>query len=255
MQKRATFLKDASGFTLIELALVLAILGVIAGFSLPLLSHVKNLERKRVTLQHQELVLTALGAYVARHYQLPCPADPLLQNGLSRLSCNDVRQNQSFGLVPFRTLGIPEQNAKDGFGHVMHYAVHPALTEKNAYCRDVCENGTQPPVFLVLDERGQSVVDLSEKVAIAALILSEGEAYKRPVSPQEIENMAPSLKFHSRPFAQNVQQPFRHSLTWASRDILITYYGQSSCVKSPLPVEQEQSHPRDLLSEPDPLFY
>lgn len=252
-----SFLKSTDGFTLAELALVLAIIGVIAGLSLPLLTHFKDQERKQTTLKRQEFVLTALGTYVARHHQLPCPTNPQTvgkQQGIARLSCNDRNQASSFGMIPFRTLGISEAVTKDAYGHPMYYAVNPTLTAKDSYCMDQSPDHDSPSTLIVFDETGHAVIDQQEKVPIAVVLVSEGEAYHKPISRQEIENTTPTLRFYTSPYAQNTQHPFRHFVTWASRDMLIRYYGHSTCTKAPLKPEAQPQQAFDIMNEPDPLF-
>jgi prepilin-type N-terminal cleavage/methylation domain-containing protein len=246
-------LNDSDGFTLVELAIVLAIFGIIAGLSLPLMTHFKDLGRKQITFKHQEIVLTALGTYVARHHQLPCPSDVHIA-GMARLSCNDRTQTHAFGLIPFRTLGIPEDKTKDAYGHPMHYAVNPALTSKDSYCMNFTTSEGMESTLTVSDESGQPVIDHREKVPIAVVLISEGDAYKKPSSPQEIENMTPNLKFYSLPYSQNPSQFFRHFMSWASRDMLISYYGHSTCTKANLRPETQSQQARDIMNEPDPLF-
>jgi hypothetical protein len=236
---------------LAELAIVLAIIGIIAGLSLPLITHFKNQERKQVTLKHQEIILTALGTYVARHHQLPCPSDQKA-NGMARLSCNDRSQISAVGLIPFRTLGIAEDKTKDAYGHPMHYAVNPTLTGKDSYCIVIREDLTND--LNVYDESGKPVIDHQEKVPMAVVLISEGDAYQRPSSQHEIENVTPSLKFYAHPYAQNPAQPFRHFVSWASRDMLISYYGHSTCAKANLRPEQSHQQACDIMNDPDPLF-
>jgi prepilin-type N-terminal cleavage/methylation domain-containing protein len=255
----SAFLKDTYGFTLVEMAIVLAILGIIIGLSLPLLTHFKDQERKQITLKHQELVLTALGTYVARHHQLPCPADQDqdtlgTSSGMARLSCNDFTQSNAFGFIPFRTLGIPEAKTKDAFGHPMYYAVNPALTNKDSYCMNQTPTDDPLSTLTVVDESGQQVIDHQENVPLAVVLVSEGEAYKKPTSLEEIENVTPNLKFYSRPYSQNPDGPFRHFIIWANRDMLMSYYGHSTCTKSTLRPESQSMQPRDIMNEPDPLF-
>src|SRR4051812_12076368 len=65
-----------AGFSLLELAIVLVILGIVGGLSLPLLKGRLNRDAIVKTREHQEYALNAIAAFVEKNLRFPCPADP-----------------------------------------------------------------------------------------------------------------------------------------------------------------------------------
>lgn len=131
MKQRVSFSSSSeSGFSLLELAIVLLILGTIAGFGIPLLTaHMTRMAITK-TRAHQDYVVDALAMYVEKHRRLPCPAASHIQGmnfGIAQESC---RMEKAQGIVPFKTLGISESYARDGFKRFMTYVVEPELAKK-----------------------------------------------------------------------------------------------------------------------------
>ena len=120
-----------AGFSLLELAIVLVILGIIGGMSLPLLTAQINRTAIVKTRSHQDYALNAIAAYVEKNRKFPCPADPHLMDpeyGLAQVQC---RNQKAKGILPFKTLGISEAYARDGFKRLMTYVVEPELAKKD----------------------------------------------------------------------------------------------------------------------------
>lgn len=71
----------------------------------------------------------ALASFVAQHRRLPCPADGRMVSssanvGLELASC----AAQAHGVLPWVTLGLSEDEARDPWGARLTYRVDPALT-------------------------------------------------------------------------------------------------------------------------------
>lgn len=112
--------RKLAAFALLELAIALAVLGIITSLSFPLLTSYCKQKSLQVTQKHQIQIAQALSAYVAANRRLPCPCDDP-QSGIEKENC-DV------GLVPFKTIGLSEKIAKDGNHNWFTYLVHPGLT-------------------------------------------------------------------------------------------------------------------------------
>ena len=79
------------------------------------------------TAERLELVVRGLTDFAILHKRLPCPAPGGDRTGIeARLDggCDD----QSGGVVPWRTLAIAETNARDRWGHAFSYRVADSLT-------------------------------------------------------------------------------------------------------------------------------
>lgn len=211
-----------------EMAIVLSIMGVLIGFGLPALIAQKSQDRLSITRKNQDIVLHALGAYCQREIAIPCPS-PTPSEGLARLDCGHSNLSKCYGYIPYRSLGIPEHVTKDGFGHPMRYAIQPGLIGPKQFCVEKKGELHAPTQLALMDEKRQIVVSPQGHDLIAALLLSEGEAYQKPVSSEEKDNMSANLTFHIKALSTNPEKPFRHIIAWSSRDNLIGYYGQSSC--------------------------
>ncbi len=233
------------GFSLVELAIVLTILGLIAGFSVPLLTETVNSKKWQRGDRQMEEVITALASYVVRHHHLPCPADPSVQGserGIALETCD--RGPVKGGLVPYKTLGLPESITQDGFKRPFSYYVDPALTAKEfgslqAFCKDSKEHLT------ILGDRDQ-VLSRNSKNPVAFALVGHGETGegaftneggRRPfssLSASERTNSEDSALIYDLPYSKNTEHPFRQQIKWVTRDHLLSYYA-----KCPCPVDQE----------------
>ncbi len=139
----------ARGFTLVELAVVITVVGLLSvaaiGFAIPAIKTARVLETQNKIAGIQ----TALRSYAMTNYRLPCPANPdrtptgnpAPNNppwGFERGSgpSGDVIPNNgcgnlpnNVGVVPFETLGLSEDDVKDGWGNMISYHVSNAFTQ------------------------------------------------------------------------------------------------------------------------------
>lgn len=235
---------NQSGFSLLEMTIVLAIMGVLSGLALPFLSQHMERIRHQTTKEHQKEIMDSIEIYFSNMQSLPCPADPV-SKGKARPICQTTSQ-EAIGIIPYRTLGLPESVARDGFGYYMTYAVHPDLTKHGA--GDAHQSFADPkmPKLIITDESGDSVlVDTpdqnSEKGSIdviAYVLVSHGPggngAYtgKRrpkkitltPTSNDEKENNNGDLKFRTKQYSTNPENLFRHKLVWRTQKKLYRTY-------------------------------
>lgn len=124
--------RNISGFTLVEMAIVLAIIGL-AGFAIVnAYTTLRVKTQKSLTSVHLNLIQDALGAYAERNFRLPCPLranyavaalEPYGYEAGSGVNGGTIPANCPTleGMVPFKTLGLSEDIIKDGYGFPFTY--------------------------------------------------------------------------------------------------------------------------------------
>jgi len=126
-QKNPHLPQQQAGFTLVEIAIVLLIVGLMIGGMIAPLS--SQLEQKRVaeTLRIMDESKEALFGFALRNGYLPCPA----------ISAQDGREDRAgsqcakrYGYLPWATLGT---SRLDGWGRLMGYSVTPAFADSASF--------------------------------------------------------------------------------------------------------------------------
>ncbi len=251
-----------SGFSLIEVAIVLTIIGIVIGYALPTFLKYRQYAQFQATKKHQELILYSLASHLLVSRQIPCPADPAATDnsfGIARLMCT-APANKLIGIVPFRTLGIPEALAKDGFGRYFTYAIDPevcnesfgfdAQDDNGAFNKHYCtrKGGIGSNRLIVKNEHGLSVfaqgyenhTERADDFVVAILVshgpvgggafLKGGVRLKGgSLSLDEQANADSTLGFVDRPYSISNENPFHHIIKWVSHKNLAGLYGRSPC--------------------------
>jgi len=148
------------GFTLIEIAIILVILGLLAGMTIPLLSELTKHQHYKSTQKDLDEIKTALAGFAGMYWRLPY-AD----------SDNDGLENtgQVSGYLPYITLGL---GAVDSWRNRYYYDVNSRLvttTNQSTFCtalQNIGANekprlafsagGTPAPQALVVISRGEN---------------------------------------------------------------------------------------------------
>jgi prepilin-type N-terminal cleavage/methylation domain-containing protein len=135
--------KDLSGFTLIELAIVITIVGVLTVPALYAYGKKTEAEKRAETKERMRDVRKAMAQYYAIHAKYPCPGPAVMPNqdydfyldcwldgqDLVKAGNRGVKifkdQGRTIieGALPYRHLNIPEYMAKDAWGNFFTYAV------------------------------------------------------------------------------------------------------------------------------------
>lgn len=117
--------KQPSGFTLVEIAIVLLILGLLLGGMLMPLS--KQMEQRRIEQTQKSLdeINQALMGFAIANGYLPCPADPTVASGAAgagqaRARTASACTGGNHGVLPWATLGV---NETDAWGNRYTYRV------------------------------------------------------------------------------------------------------------------------------------
>lgn len=116
-----------SGFSLIELAIVLTILGIVISMSIEFVGPYMENQRRKETLAKLDTIEQALVLFAAQNRRLPCPANGAVpvddaNAGIEqRTAATGACTAQQTGVVPWRTLGLPTDTAIDGWSTMFLY--------------------------------------------------------------------------------------------------------------------------------------
>lgn len=141
------------GFTLIEIAVVIVVLSLLLAMIAGIATAMIGQQRREATRQRLTGVETALALFVSQNRRLPCPADGRIAS--TAAGAGDEARNsltgacqiggaanvQTHGVVPWRTLGLAEQDATDGWGNRLTFRVAPELTLNGAMDYTACDPG------------------------------------------------------------------------------------------------------------------
>ncbi len=118
--KKQFFNRNQIGFSLIELAIVIMIMGTLMTFGIKLATSFQNKSSFSSTANRQSQIKEALIAYLARNGKLPCPASPT-GTGNENLTGTACASNP--GIIPYNTLALPKEAATDDWERFFTYAV------------------------------------------------------------------------------------------------------------------------------------
>lgn len=119
--------KSVHGFTLIEVAIVVAIMTILLTLGLSLMNAQLSSTAYTATKKRQEAVKDALIAYLGANRRLPCPYVPVAGtevNGQASAQSGIPLACPAFGIVPFDTLGLSRDFGEDGWGNFFSYRVY-----------------------------------------------------------------------------------------------------------------------------------
>lgn len=232
-----------AGFSLVEVMISLIILGLIGGLGLATLTGYQGAEKLRKTKENQEKILSLLAARVISTGSLPLPADPSAQGpDRGHATPVTVRGGHALGLVPFKTLGIPENLVRDGYGRPFTYGVHGGLTDQNRppalrvnldYYVSV-----RTPVLQILNGQDMPLTRPQEVVAVALVshgklgygaFDASGTRARHAVSKGRHEdiNADDTAVFIDRPLSELREDYHDDVVIWATRDTLLALHGKA----------------------------
>ncbi|MCE2950835.1 MAG: type II secretion system protein [Alphaproteobacteria bacterium] len=219
------FLGDDAGFSLLELSVALAVMGIVAASGLSLMGARVSAVQQKVTRDHQTFLLKSLANYLLSQGKLPCPSQDL--KGYAKKTCKNP--SEAVGYVPFETLGLTSKIAQDGWGKVMRYGVHPQMTERlDAVNEDkteaICKVEEGP---LVIQKDG-AIISPPPSNPFSVVLYSQGSAIGA-LSESERINDAQDLVFVEKDYITHKEHPHRHLLVHKTRNDLLGHYAGFSC--------------------------
>jgi type II secretory pathway pseudopilin PulG len=223
MRRPTPATRSVGGFTLVELAVVLVLLGLVIGMlAIPLSTQVEQ-QRMAETQRHLEQAREALIGFALATGRLPCPALPTLGSSApgagaesrSGGTCGAAVLNG--GVLPWATLGVAET---DAWGNRLTYRAASAFA-------DDADPGLQAS-FLLTDDGNIVVTNGSITIAdtLVAVVVSHGKnglgAYRSDGTQltgavgDELRNTDATLTYVSRTHAPD----FDDQLVWLPPSIL-----------------------------------
>lgn len=164
--------KQQSGFTLIEISIVIVLMAsIISSVAVIFTSQLERIQREE-TLAKIKAIKEALYTYRVAFNELPCPADITLPIGNTHFgvmaankgTCTGGVPAANFsgtgtaqraargGMVPTRTLQLPDDYAFDGWGRRMKYVVTRDLTQEGAF--NIVSGISNDTRMTILNEQG-----------------------------------------------------------------------------------------------------
>lgn len=196
--------KPDQGFTLIEIAVVLAIVALLLGGLLPVMSSQIEQQRRNETRKYMSEVRDALLGYAITNKRLPCPDSN--GDGTAELACTTAASQ--VGTLPYKDLGVTD---KDAYGAVLVYAVTKEFADSatpftlsSVGTLAVCPSAATCPATYLANNA-------------AAVIVSRGANWATASSTDETENTNGDTRFVSRDLVQN---GFDDLVVWLSPNIL-----------------------------------
>jgi prepilin-type N-terminal cleavage/methylation domain-containing protein len=217
MMKHAKPSRTPTGFTLVEMAFVLAIVALLMGGLLPTLSSQMEQRRRSDTQNTLNEIKNALIGYAIVNGTLPCPANPSDITGVTATAgiarTPPCTGSSSSGVLPWATLGVSET---DAWGRRFSYTVSSSFST-SAFT--LASNGT---LSVKIAAGGSSIAS-----AIPAVFVSHGtngfgaytpQGTQLPASsdPDEIDNYNGGTTFVSHDFTPT----YDDMVVWISPNIL-----------------------------------
>ena len=123
-------MKRNYGFSLIEMAIVVAIGATLLTLGLAALNSQSNSAGYSITKKRQDLIKDALIAHLGANKRFPCPYVPTTGSAATGIapaqSGAPPACPQSFGTIPFATLGLAREIGEDGWGNLFSYQIYAA---------------------------------------------------------------------------------------------------------------------------------
>lgn len=137
------------GYTLIEMSISLSILALLIVGGVSVLQRRIEIDSEKTTIKHMDAIERAIQDFVALNGYIPCPArgtsleinntqgtfgfsNTSYQNATTQLCDGDSVTNET-GMVPVRTLNLPDEYAYDGWKHKFTYRIAQGMGDVNTF--------------------------------------------------------------------------------------------------------------------------
>lgn len=193
------------GFTLVEMAIVLAIVALLLSGLLPAISSQIEQQRRNETRKYLDEVRDALLGYAIAHKYLPCPDTN--GDGAAETTCTTTASQ--IGTLPYKDLGVTD---KDTYGVVLVYAVTKEFANSLA---PFTLNTVGAANTMRVCTTAACTASLTNNAV--AVIVSRGANWAGTPSADEAININGGTDFVSHDFVQN---GFDDLVVWLSPNTL-----------------------------------
>lgn len=176
------------GFSLVEMAIVLAIVALLMAGLLPTLSSQIEQQRRNETRRQLDEIQQALLGYAVSNGHLPCPAKSFTDGTEDRNGATGAC-NKRIGFLPWAQLGVSKT---DGWGRIFLYSASNTFT--NAPPSSLFTLSSSRDITVKTRNSAGSLVNLSNSNDIPAVVLSTGPngIFGTTDSGTTVSNTAPS---------------------------------------------------------------
>lgn len=228
--------KLADGFSLVEMAIVLAIVGLLMASLLPTFSGQVEQQKRNDTKKHLEEIKEALVGFAIATSRFPCPAIAT-SHGTEKFasggdSSNGNCEKFNDGFLPAATLGIYPTDgdgfAIDAWGNRIHYAVTQSNSKAFTKLDGMKTRGISSltPDLIVCSTASTSSTDCSvsnTKQTSSAPFVIYSTGMKLGTNSDEAENPNPYSSDSDKVFVSNTPSSnFDDIVTWLSSNILFS---------------------------------
>lgn len=166
MMHSTRYRQSQTGFTLVEIAIVLLIVAILLGGLLPTLSSQIEQRQNNETRKQLDEIQQALIGYAVAHGNFPCPAKSFADGSEDRNASGSC--NKRHGFIPWSALGVAKL---DAWGRIIDYSATPAFT--NSLTRFKLSDPRD--ITIMTRDANDNLVNLSNSNDIPIVILSHGK--------------------------------------------------------------------------------
>ena len=211
-----TLLRTQQGFTLLEMAVVLVVLGLLlGGILMPLSTQMEKKDRDDTQKVLQD-IHDALIGYAMANGRLPCPdtnGDGITDMGAT---CSNVQ-----GTIPWVDLGVGKE---DAWGQPFTYSVTGNFADTTDGTG--CGTATAGVSFSLCSIADIDILDAAAGNPVAnqipAIVIAHGSNWATTTSADENENTDTDTVFVDRRPSMNAAPTFDDQVIWISSNILKT---------------------------------
>ncbi len=214
--------KHSSGFTLIEIAVVLVVIGLLLGALIAPLSSQRDLANRQKTDNLLLEINNALLGFAATHGRLPCPATTA-SNGLASPNTATNNCQQEHGFIPARTLGLvgafnDNNLLLEAWGNPVRYSLSSVSSWE--YANQISLTVTTPS-YRICDQRACANANILAEEIVAVVYSTGKDGGLATSSPDQVENIDGDNDFVTRAPSEGTNTEFDDQLRWLSPAILL----------------------------------